>query len=379
MDHSPASEPLNWIGFGGTSYGYPSVFNDGQLVFNRYTSVYSEYAATKPSGLNIAGSVVKTSGGTSFNSRIFITNATDGVITSDTTSNPNTFNFTVPDEQIKIKMLAPSGTWYNSSLLFATAVPTVTPTPVPTIPPGYVRTEIATYDVYGAIIRGTDIQIKDVEAGVWKNSTSDTDGILWIDTLPYHTLNAYGQFTTIANQYQDASALGLSTGYDGGVRFWLILYPYNPDVGAGNTNLFVTVTDNNGPLANALVKVGIPNSATLLAYTASSGVQSFVVPNQTILHITAEKSGYQTMGTTINSGTGTTAFANIRLDRLIVTIAPTSTIPPGGITPVVTVDVRTNPQKAEGALNILYANGESIVMVCVLMTILGLLGIRLGK
>lgn len=129
--NNPPSEPVNWIGFGGTTGTYPVLFSDGQLVFNRYVDVWSSYTATKPSGLNIAGSVVKTTGGASFNSRIFITNATDGVITSDTTSNPNTFNFTVIDNQIKIKMLAPSGTWYNSSILFAAAVPTVTPTSTP--------------------------------------------------------------------------------------------------------------------------------------------------------------------------------------------------------------------------------------------------------
>lgn len=121
-------EPLNWIGFAGTSPGYSDLFGSGQMVFNRYTDVWSYYEAVKPSGLMIAGYVLKKNspeGTFTYNSRTFITDSADNVITSDITSNPNTFNFTVPNEAIKIKMLAPSGVWYNSPLLFSSANQTI--------------------------------------------------------------------------------------------------------------------------------------------------------------------------------------------------------------------------------------------------------------
>jgi hypothetical protein len=245
--------------------------------------------------------------------------------------------------------------------------------------PGYIRTEIATIDIYGARIYGTTIDILDVEAGVWKNSTNDVDGLLYIDTLPYHTLNVYGSYTLIADQYLDAQLIGISTGYDGGIRFYLVMYPADIAPGLGNVNLYVTVQDNNGlvPIPTALVKIGIPGNPTLSGYTSSSGVQRFVVPNQTVLHITAEKSGYQTGGTVINSGTGVTANAIIALDRIAVTPTTTGYIPTGGITPVVTFDPRTANQKDTDMMEIIRNAGPDLINLAIAATIIGLLGLMM--
>lgn len=318
-----------------------------------------------------------------YNSQGFIFDAAGNVLASESVLSNASFYFTTNATQIKIGMFDSAGVFTNSSLLFLSGIstPTVTPTPAPTIAPGYIRTEIITMDIYNNVVTGSNIDIRDNEASVWINSTNDADGLSYIDTLPYHTLDVYGSYTQIANQYQSHNLIGISTGYDGGIRFWLVLYPYNAEIGVGDTDLYVTVLGNPGlvPISNALVRIDIPNNASLVGYTSGSGVQRFTVPNNTVLHVTGSKSGYQSQTTVMNSGSGTTAFANIVLDRLTVTTAPTSTIPPGGVTIAIPVDTRDNRAKGESAIKILYDNGESIVMICVLVTILGLLGIKLGK
>ena len=69
---------------------------------------------------------------------------------------------------------------------------------------------------------------------------------------------------------------------------------------------------------------------------------SFVVPNNTVIYLYAEKAGYTRGGTTINSGTGSggsaAVYAEITLQRTTVTTAPTVTTLPGGGTPAPTVD-----------------------------------------
>lgn len=267
-------------------------------------------------------------------------------------------------------------------------IPTITPTPAPTIPAGYIRTEIATIDVFGARISGTNINILDNEVGVWTNSTNDADGLSSVITLPYHTLNVYGSYTQVANEYANNSLIGINTGFDGGIRFYLILYPYYADTGVGNTRVYITVMESAGlaPISNVLVKVGILNNATQVGYTSSGGVQAFTVPNQTVLHITAEKPGYITNGIVINSGTGTTAFANIVLDRRTVTPTVTQTIIPGETTVRPTQDPNDpflhggdTSFKAQEMMNWLAMNGMSLVQLCFLVTVFTLLGVKLGK
>jgi hypothetical protein len=354
----------------------------GAFSNNLDKSVYVEYTATKPGGLGISGSIDKWVGGVYYTVRGYIFDVNGNPLASEGTATSNAWNFTTNATQIKIGIYA-NAQYYNSSLLFSagagTPVPTSTPTPAPTIAPGYIRTEIAAIDIYGARIYGTTINILDVEAGVWKNSTNDADGLVYVDTLPYHTLNVYGSYTLIADQYLDAQLIGISTGYDGGIRFYLVMYPADIDPGLGNVNLYVTVLDNNGlvPIPTALVKVGIPGNPTLSGYTSSSGVQRFVVPNQTVLHITAEKSGYQTGGTIINSGTGVTADAIIALDRITVTPTTTGYIPTGGITPVVTFDSRTPNEKDTGMMEIIRNAGPDLINLAIAATIVGLLGLMM--
>ena len=131
----PGDGHPQWAGDSGDAW-----LLEGDYLYNKLTDTWASYAATKPSGLGIEGYVFKHKDGegTFYNSRAYIFNATGSIITSDTITNTNSFYFNVPYEQIKIGILAPTGVFYNSSVLFA--APTPTPTPSPTIPTGYVRT-----------------------------------------------------------------------------------------------------------------------------------------------------------------------------------------------------------------------------------------------
>jgi len=387
---SQNTSALNIIGFAGTSeHAYPDnyFFNNGDFAFNRYSTVYCEYTVTKPAGLGIMGVVSKTSGGTSFNSRIFITNATDGIITSDTTSNPNTFNFTVINSQIKIKMLAPSGTWYNTSVLFTSAIPTVTPTPGPTIPAGYVRNNLYVWDQNDAQITGADVDVLDVENASWTNTTADADGWIIIDTLPYHTVNVYAHYPT-AGIYLPNEILGLETGYYGGHNWVLVLYPY-VTTPSGFVTLYINTRNYDTKAVLTGVNLQIKNlvtGATTGESTGSTDSVSTVVTNATNYQITGSKSGYLSKTININSGEGPSKIVILELSKATVTVVPTSTIPSGGVTPVITQDPNDpalhdgdTSLKAQEMMNWLAMNGMDLVQLCFLVTVLALLGVKLGK
>lgn len=364
----------------------------GQYYLTRTSDFSNSYSVTKDSEFTayITGTITK---GPNSGSRAYIINAeTNQTITNELTVNTNTYNFTAPVHSIRIALYDSFLSWHNSSALFTNgtipATPTVTPTGVPTIAPGYIRTTVKTIEgTTGNEIHGSNIFLKDVETGTWSNSTSDGDGSHYIDTLPYHTINAYATFTAFEDHYSDAQALALPTGYYGGFTYYLSMYPVGLDPGAGNVNLFVTATEADPPydiIRSASVTVSYGTS-TQGGNTGTTGTEVFVVPNQTVCTVTASKAGYYGANTIVNSGTGTSATATVLLSKMTVTTVPTSTIPPGGVTPVITADPNdpdiTGNTNAKGQemMNWLAMNGMDLVQLCFLVTVLGLLGIRLGK
>ena len=335
------------------------------------------YTASKPSGIGITGNITKTLG----SSQAFVFSATGTILTSQSTVSTSPLNFSVSAEQIKIGIFTSNAVWYNTSVLFSpgiTPTPTVTPTPAPTIAPGYVRTTVQTIDgTTGNEIHGSNIFLYDVEGSTWSNSTSDGDGSHYIDTLPYHTINAYATFTVFADHYSDAEALGLPTGYYGGITYSLSMFPPALSPGEGNVNLYVTVQDADtyDIIRDASVQVRLPTGAVQGGNTGSSGTEIFVVPNSTVINIAATKSGYVGSNTVINSGAGTTASATVYLHKAVVTTTPTSTIPAGGITPVITVDSRSASEKDNAMMDKVRDAGPTLIDLAIAATIIGLLGL----
>jgi len=316
------------------------------------------YSATKPSGLNIAGYVNKTG-----NSRIFIQNASDYTVASDNLANDNDFVFSVYPDQIYIKMLSPSGTWYNSSLLFAA------PTPTTTIPAGYVRTWfISTDGMTGGSIYNSEINLLDVENSSWRNTSDAEYGLSYIDTLPYHTINAYGS----ADEYTSISRLGLDA--KEGI-YELIMWSGLLSAGEGNINLLVTVGALPSGLAVAQASVQatvVSTGATTGGITSLAGTELFVVPNATAIKVTAWKSGYIMASKTITTSDFGPDSVRIDLQTEVITVTPTATPFPGEATPRPTLDQRTTTEKDQDMMEQIRDAGPMLISLAIIATLFGL-------
>jgi hypothetical protein len=369
----------------GTNYGY---FPIGSYLITKDVNFLNEYTATKPAGAGISGTVTKLVGGILYNSRAYITDGSTGAsLTSQGTMTSVAFNFSVPAESIGVNVQDSSLNWWNSSILFAATVPTVTPTPTTTIPAGYVRNNLYIWDQNDAQISGADIDVLDVEAATWTNRTADADGWITIDTLPYHTVNIYAHYPT-SNIYLPNEILGLETGYYGGHNWVLVLYPY-VSTPSGYVTLYINTRNYDTKAVLTGVNLQIKNlvtGATTGESTGSTDSASTVVTNATNYQITGSKAGYLSKTVVINSGEAASKTVVLELSKATVTTAPTSTIPPGGVTPVITVDPSDpslhggdTSMKAQEMMNWLAMNGMMLVQLCFLVTVFALLGIKFGK
>jgi hypothetical protein len=347
-------------------------------------STTADYTVTKPAGIGINGTVTKIVG----LSQAFVFSSTGTTITSEAVASENTFNFSVPNDQIIIGIYTSGGVWYNSSTLFSAGTGTPTPTGTPVgpenpIPAGYVRSMVQCVDgqTSGAI-HGANIQLKDVENLSWSNVTARFDGTWWIDTLPGHTIDAYGD----ASGYTSVSRLALPA--SGSIMYELIMWPSDiPPAPAGKVTLYVEVNDYDTgyTVPGASITVRDSSGATQAQTTGTSGTRMFEVVNNSPCYITVTKYGYITQTRSITTSVSGTDTVRVELMHTLVTTAPTNTIPPGGVTTAVTVNphdpsVTGNTNAAaQDMMNYLAANGMQLVQLCFLITILGLLGVRLGK
>jgi hypothetical protein len=196
---------------------------------------------------------------------------------------------------------------------------------------GNVRTYVQAVDgATGGQVHFSNLQLKDVNQSLWTNVTNDFDGTHFIDTLQSTTINAYADMTG----YTSASRLGLTPFNEG--MYEIVLWPagslLNP--GPGNVNLIVLVNDRttSAPISSASVSAMQPSGAVEGSATGTTGTVTFVVPNMSVIHVTAKKDGY-------TAGTGTittTAFGpdtlRIELTKATVTPVVTATPLPGEVT-----------------------------------------------
>ena len=351
-------------------------------------TVFADYSFTSPSGIGIVGTVTKTHLGTTYPSKIYIYNATsNAILTSDTTVSSVDLVFASLTQPIKVSLIGSLGSVYNSSILFA---PTVTPTPTTTwtdidpIPAGYVRTWFRNVNGQaGGSIYNSNLMLRDVENNTWRNYTADLDGAAYIDTLPAHTVDGYGT----ATGFYSTSRLGLAA-YPNGM--WdLSLYPtgslLNP--GTGNVNLIITVNDKTtGLKLNSLLRIVKPDGSVNGESTGSSGSVVTVVPNVSYILVTATKTGYESATKGITTSSFGPDSLQIELTKTTVTPVVTATPLPGQLTPAPTQDPN-DPSlhggdtsfKAQEMMNWLAMNGMDLVQLCFLVTVLALLGVKLGK
>jgi PKD repeat protein len=251
---------------------------------------------------------------------------------------------------------------------------------------GYIRTYAQTNDgMTSGGIYGSQIQMRDMEGGAWSNTTS-SEGYWCIDTLPGHSLNLYAQ----ATGYTSTSQLGVSAN---GGRYYLVLWPdYLPPPSAGNVSLYVLVYDQQtgSPLYLSTVQVDGNNINTYLKNTGPEGQAIFTIKNNTAIHVTASKAGYNTITRTMTTSNTGPDTLMISLPRSTVTVAPTQTTGPGGTIPVTigpygtvgpggTMAPGYTNNQGQLMMDFLARNGLSLVELCFFVTVLALLGVKLGK
>jgi len=251
----------------------------------------------------------------------------------------------------------------------------------------------------GNIVTNSSIQLNDIENSSWTNATGLTaDGMSYITTLAGHHINAYAQ----ALGYSDGDLLNKLN--DGQPEYIMLWPTFAKNVSAGNVSLYVTVKDKDtkANIIDALVRVTLANgNPTQETRTNSAGIAYFVVSNNTVASVSAMagSQGYASSTTTINTGTGSggsaSAAATILLSKNTVTPTTEVTTIPGqpGVTPTVAPTILPGCEdtvSAEGqakcrsaqsnqGLSFLAANMGNLIMVCVFVTIMYLLGFRLGK
>ena len=259
----------------------------------------------------------------------------------------------------------------------------------------YVTTAFrATDGVTGNRITGATIHLQDVENGSWSNSSTNL-GVATITVLVGHHISAYATALGFEDgEYLNAPAMAWT--YD------IMMLPTGfANVSAGNVTAYITVTDADTlqKLYSCQVNAVYSNaegSVIIEGTTSSAGVASFVLPNNTNVHFNAIKSGYGGAQLVLNTGTGSGGDAHvkgeIKLSKLSVTPTITATTLPGGGTPVPTLTYleNCNPSASDydaakcrashgnSGLNILAENLDILVWICIMVTIMYLLGIRLG-
>ena len=361
--------------------------NLGDYIYNRAGSAKSQYTVTKPDGIGIAGTLNKTgSDGVTYNTQGFIFGATGNVLSSQSGLSNASFYFTTNATQIKIGMFDSAGVFTNTSLLFTPGVPvpTVTPTPGPTVPPGYVRNNLYVWDQNDAQISGADVDVRDVEAGTWTNTTTDADGWITIDTLPYHTVNVYAHYPT-AGIYLPNEILGLETGYYGGHNWVLVLYPY-VSTPSGFVTLYINTRNYDTKAVLTGVNLQIKNlvtGATTGESTGSTDSVSTVVTNATNYQITGSKSGYISKTININSGEASSKTVVIELSKATVTPTVTGTPLPGEITARPTYAPGCDPAAYDAAvctrgkdsdmMNQIRDAGPGLIALAIIATVVGLI------
>jgi hypothetical protein len=358
----------------------------GLYTINFEDSVYGYYSVTKPSGLGISGFVNKTNGADGtliYPSRVFISDSQQKTISSDSITNNNRFIINTNATQIYISILSPKNQWYNSSLLF-TAVPTVTPTPAPTIPVGYVRTNVAVWDRSGNLINGANIDIYDIENTSWTNTTHSTGGRGHIDTLPNHHIDIYGSYDIFANEFAPNQLLNQEVGSvtGEGYTYTLTLFPIESIAPVGYTSLYVEVKDatSHNYLNYVVVKATLPNGTVYSQNTADAGSAIFIVPNNTVINCAASLTGYLPGSVVVNSGPGEVYTATIELSRQL-TATPTPWVKPTLTTqPVITRNQTTGNYTGfwspfyNGLTGMGASNGELGLLMTMFLVIFGLIG-----
>lgn len=261
---------------------------------------------------------------------------------------------------------------------------------------GYVTTTVYLTDgSTGTPIVGGTLNLREVENNTWLNTTSTATGTLFNVTTG-HTIDIYGSYPGV---YTASAELGATPGGN----YYLPLYMYAA-APVGSVNLFVYLREaGTGYIiknADVNIKWGTGGASTASANTATSGTASFVVPNNTVITIESNPSGYNGQSMSLTTGTvdkqvTITLSKNTQGPGTTGTVTPTVTDPATGqpITVAPTYLPACNPnandydagqcsQNQDSALMAnLRTNANGILDLGIVAVIFGLLGMimKFGK
>jgi PKD repeat protein len=251
---------------------------------------------------------------------------------------------------------------------------------------GYHRTSFQCTDSNSdAAISGCDLQLRDLEGGAWSNTTDSSDGRWCIDTLPLHHINGYGQSTG----YSDGSRLNVQE-WNGMIYTILMVPGYVPSPLAGNVWVYVHVTESGADLSGTYISLSSTGLYTKSDTTDSSGIARFQWQNSTEVYINAAKAGYTTSSRVITTSAPGPDFVSIELHKGTQTLPLTPTLGPGGTVPTTigpwgtpgpegTMPLGYTNAQGQRMMDLLAVHGYDLVLLCIMVTILALLGIKLGK
>jgi PKD repeat protein len=235
-------------------------------------------------------------------------------------------------------------------------------------------------------ISAAQVDLEDIENASWTNTTT-IEGLAVIYTLTGHHINAYAS----ASGYADADLLNQPAVHQ--KIYSILMFSANEsNVSAGNVTLYIHVKDYDtlAPIPGAGVTWINAGGPTMTHTANAAGIASFVVPNNTNIKYTAEKSGYNSKTQTVNSGTGSGGDAyksdTILLTKSVVTQTPViTTLPGGGLPTTLLPGCEKDPYSPECraahanySLGLLAEYMDDLILLCIMVTILYLLGFKLG-
>lgn len=264
-------------------------------------------------------------------------------------------------------------------------------------------TELSTFRIravdalsgYG--INGAEVDVFDIENSSWTNQTSVT-GEVTVSALTGHTVDAYGS----ATGYDDGESLALPAVQGELYPIYMMPSSFVTNVSEGNITLYLTVFEDgtNTRLSGMSVSLskGAGGADFTMGVTNENGVFQTVVNNQTnYLATVMKQKGYLGGSKSFYSGNQSGGDAHIEveiwLQKNYITTAPTATTLPGGGTPTATLTYLPNcdpsasdydaakcrTSKGSSGLNLLADNLENLILLCIVVTMFYLLGIRLGR
>jgi mannose/fructose/N-acetylgalactosamine-specific phosphotransferase system component IID len=123
------------------------------------------------------------------------------------------------------------------------------------------------------------------------------------------------------------------------------------------------------------VTVSTPGSYTVNGETDSTGSEVFSTSNSSVKYITVSKTGYKAETRTITTPASGNYNAVLQMSRIVVTTVPTGYIPPGGVTPVTTMDSRSTTEKDTDMMNMVRDAGPQLIQLAIVVTMISLLGL----